>query len=392
MTLAIVRMLALTLLRDRGALAMLLLLPPAIYVVFASIFATASGGEPHLHIGLAATAPVAPIEAALRAAPALTVTTHATEAALRIAIAEGGLDAGLLGRGALTRLDAAPLTILVDPAKPMAGAVLDGRTRAALAQAAPDILLERHAAGLEAIIGPLTDPQLARLDAARAALPRDKAGAPDLTVIETVGEAGAPDPAVIYYAGAIAFMFLLFSATQGANGLIDARESGILDRFAAGPGGIDVVVWGTALFLTAQGALQTAAVFAVAALVYDVPVMAHLPGWAVATALAAAAAAGFGLLCATACRTRAQAQAVSTFLVLLFSALGGSMVPRFLMPGWLRDIGAVAPNAWAVDLYQGLLARGLTLSELSAPVSALALLAVLGTGGAVLLSRRRMLL
>ena len=40
---------------------------------------------------------------------------------------------------------------------------------------------------------------------------------------------------VAYYAGAVAFMFLLFAAAQSALGILDDQEAGILDRIAAGP-------------------------------------------------------------------------------------------------------------------------------------------------------------
>ncbi len=389
MILAIARVMLLTLLRDRGSLAMVLALPPLLYLVFAAIFASASGGEPHLRVGLALPHPAPELVAALAASPALTVTAYPSEDALRLAVAEGGLDAGVVARGPLARLDPPPVTILVDPGKRMAGAMLEGRVRRLLAEAAPAALLDRQAAQLAAAIGPLTAAQSARLQGARAGAP---GGGPGLTDAQVVGGGGAVDPTVTYYAGAVAVMFLLFSATQGAAGLIDERESGILDRFAAGPGGIDAVVLGKALFLTGQGAVQAALVFAAGAAAHGVPVAAHLPEWAGATLLVAAATAATGLLCAAACETRAQAQTVSTTVVLVSSALGGSMVPRFLMPDWLRDVGTLTPNAWAVDLYQGLLSRELSPLELPGPILALAALALGGLAGAVLLSRRRMTL
>ena len=55
---------------------------------------------------------------------------------------------------------------------------------------------------------------------------------------------------------------------------------------------------------------------------------------------------------------------VSTFIVLLFSAIGGSMVPRFMMPDWLQSIGVFTPNHWAIEGFYGILARGQSLTEL----------------------------
>ncbi len=389
MTLMLVRVMALTLLRDRGALVLMLVLPATIYLLFAAIFSTTSGGEVELRLGLAAHPPAPAVEAALAAALTGDVRRFDDVEALRIAVTEGSLDAGLVLRGTLTDTATPPLAILVDPGKGMAAAVLEGQVRTALATAAPEAMLARQVDALRAIIGPLSPAQQIRLDAASDMASR---GGDGLTVTRAVGGEGRTDPAVIYYAGAIAVMFLLFSGASTAASLIDERNSGILDRFAAGPGGIDVVVMSKALFLTAQGCVQAAIVFAAASLVHGVPVLAHPLQWGSVTLLVAAAAAGFSLALAAAVTTRAQAQTLATFAVLVASAIGGSMVPRFLMPGWLRDLGSVTPNAWAIDLYYGLLTRAEPIWSQPVPLAALAALALGGTLAALALSRRRMLL
>lgn len=384
-----VRVMALTLLRDRGALVLMLVLPGTIYLLFAAIFSNTSGGDVELRLGLAADPPAPAVEAAMAAALTGDVRRFENVQALRIAVSEGSLDAGLVLRGALSDATEPPLVILVDPGKGMAAAVLEGQLRTALATAAPEALLARQVNALSAIIGPLSGAQQTRLDAAgdMAAPPSD-----GLTVIQPVGEDGQTDPAVMYYPGAIAVMFLLFSGTSSAASLIDERNSGILDRFAAGPGGVDVVVLGKALFLTAQGSIQAAIVFVAASVVHGVPVLDHLLQWGAVTLLVAAATSGFSLALAAACTTRAQAQTLATFVVLVASAIGGSMVPRFLMPGWLRDLGSITPNAWAIDLYYDLLTRAEPIWSHPGPLAGLAALALGGTLMALVLSRRRMLL
>lgn len=128
----------------------------------------------------------------------------------------------------------------------------------------------------------------------------------------------------------------------------------------------------------------------VAALAYQVDVVGVLPVWLLITVLSSAAAAGLGLAVASACTTKQQAQTVSTFVVLVFSAIGGSMVPRFMMPPWLQDIGWYTPNAWAIEAYHGVLWRDETLTDLTASFLPLAGLALVGVLVAVLVSRWRL--
>ncbi|MBE7247796.1 MAG: ABC transporter permease, partial [Actinomycetospora chiangmaiensis] len=75
----------------------------------------------------------------------------------------------------------------------------------------------------------------------------------------------------------------------------------------------------------------------------------------------------------------------ATFGVLLLSAVGGSMVPRFLMPPWLQQAGWFTPNAWAIEAFQGALGEGSAVPAWGV----LAALALAGLGAALALVARR---
>ena len=204
---------------------------------------------------------------------------------------------------------------------------------------------------------------------------------------DVVGQAAALNH-VAYYAGAVAVLFLLFSAVHGAISLIEEKDSGILDRILAGPASVAPLVDGKFLFLLVQGFIQILVIFVIAWLVYGVDLPGHLVSWSITTAVASAAAAGLALTVATACRTRRQAQTLSNIAILVLSALGGSMVPRFFMPPALQDLGWITPNTWAIEAYTAAFWRDEPLTAMLAPWTVLALTGLVGLLIARRLARR----
>jgi ABC-2 type transport system permease protein len=152
-------------------------------------------------------------------------------------------------------------------------------------------------------------------------------------------------------------LFALFSAMQGALGLMDERRTGVADRLLAGVAGMGPVVTGKFVFLVGQGIVQAVAIFATAQIVYGVEVTPHFALWLPTTLATAVCAAGLALGLVSICKTREQAQMLSTFVILVLAAIGGSMVPRFLMPVWLQTVGWFTPHAWVIEAYQGILWR-----------------------------------
>ena len=77
----------------------------------------------------------------------------------------------------------------------------------------------------------------------------------------------------------------------------------------------------------------------------------HLLGFAAMTLATAGAASGFGIVLAALCKSRAQLGGISTIVILIMSALGGSMVPRFIMPAFMNTTALFTFNGWALDGY-----------------------------------------
>ena len=72
-------------------------------------------------------------------------------------------------------------------------------------------------------------------------------------------------------------------------------------------------------------------------------------------AATAVAATGLSLLIASLAKTETQVAVYGTLTVLVLAGIGGSMMPRELMPETMRMVSHITPHAWALDAYQQLL-------------------------------------
>jgi ABC-2 type transport system permease protein len=74
-------------------------------------------------------------------------------------------------------------------------------------------------------------------------------------------------------------------------------------------------------------------------------------------------AISMALLIASAARTTEQATTVGGVLNIIFGALGGIMVPKFVMPGFMQDLANLSPMSWGLEGFLDIFLRNGTVSD-----------------------------
>ena len=160
-----------------------------------------------------------------------------------------------------------------------------------------------------------------------------------------------------------------------AGSILDERRRGTLRRLQAAPFSRAAFLLGKVTPAFLVNLVQVSLMFALGHLVFHMG-LGHSPLGLVLVSLATAAAAtGLGLLVAALGRTPEQVSGLSTLLALVLAAVGGMMVPTFVMPTWMQHLARLSPHFWALQGYQDLIVRGLGAVDVLPEVGMLLLFA-----------------
>ena len=100
---------------------------------------------------------------------------------------------------------------------------------------------------------------------------------------------------------------------------------------------------------------------------------------ALAVACSAACFVGIMVFISVMGRTDQAVSGAGWGILMIFSMLGGGMVPLIFLPGWMLTVGNASPVKWAILALEGAIWRGFTPAEMLGPCGAL-----LGFGAAFL--------
>ncbi|MDH5605507.1 MAG: ABC transporter permease [Anaerolineae bacterium] len=144
-----------------------------------------------------------------------------------------------------------------------------------------------------------------------------------------------------------------------AMSLLQEKEEGTFRRLLAAPLSRTALMVGKLLPYYVVNLIQVASMFAIGYFVFDMNLGSSPLALTVVTLATAAAATGLGLLVAALGKTREQIGGLSTLLVLTLAAVGGMMVPTFVMPEFMQTLSKISPHSWALAGYQDVIVRGL---------------------------------
>lgn len=158
-------------------------------------------------------------------------------------------------------------------------------------------------------------------------------------------------------AAAYTVMGVFFIATVMIESIFRERRSGAMRRLRAAPVGRAPIVISKLVPFYVVNLIQIVIMFAIARLAFGLD-LGFVPAVAMVSAALALVATGLGIALAGVARSETQGTGLAVIVVLTTSALGGVMVPRFIMPEAMQQIGNITPQAWAIQAYQDVLVRG----------------------------------
>lgn len=153
-------------------------------------------------------------------------------------------------------------------------------------------------------------------------------------------------------------MFLLFSSVGAARAVLEALGTGEMRRLLAAPIAPAHVLLGEMGFSLMLALAQCYAMYLYAWLIFGVAIWEITGGLFLLTLATCLATTGFGVLLGSFCRTSEQLDSIGTTVILAMSAIGGSMVPRWIMPEWMQKLGLLTINGWSYDGFMALIQGG----------------------------------
>ncbi len=224
----------------------------------------------------------------------------------------------------------------------------------------------------------------------RTAIKKDK-NKPAIKWTSIVGEKNDTKLGLIQAVAGTAILMLLFSVAGVGTSILEEKENGTINRLLYSPLKSSTILYGKMLFAFFISILQLTAMFLFAWLILNMDLRVNIPALILMIIATAFAVSSLGIFLAAIAKTRQQAQNLSTIIILIMSAIGGSMIPLFIMPSILQKIALLSVNYWGIQGFYDVFWRLLPLKAILPKILILMSIGITMTLASILLFKKRIM-
>lgn len=182
--------------------------------------------------------------------------------------------------------------------------------------------------------------------------------------------------------GLIGLVMAVIGTLITSIGMVREREAGTLEQLAVMPIKARSIIAGKISPYFMLAIVDMSAVALAGVYLFDIPFNGQLWLFALAGVLFLGVVLGLGVLISTVSQTTAQAVQMAIMTIIPQTLLSGLVFPLESMATWVRCIGYLLPLTWFVQVSRGVMLNGSNASQLWLPLSIMALQCVLLFGAA----------
>lgn len=174
-----------------------------------------------------------------------------------------------------------------------------------------------------------------------------------------------------------AVLMLLFGVRSIGSQIIEEKEDNTFLRTMFSTISTDSYLVGKLISSLLVALAQLTIMFIFSAIVFNFNLFYNFPALLLITFFTALSCASFSILIGVVVTSRAQLQNISTIVILTMSAIGGSMVPLFIMPAIMKKIAVASINYWSIQGFYDIYLRDYNLLEIMPRIYAMASISII---------------
>lgn len=146
-----------------------------------------------------------------------------------------------------------------------------------------------------------------------------------------------------------AILMLLFSVSSIGQSMLEEKENGVLKKLLQSPVKPFEIMMSKMLTATIISVFQLTVMFIFSWLAFGLDIFMDIPALIIMILFTAIACSSFGVLLSAIVTTKKQADSLGTIIILFMSAVGGSMIPLYIMPSFMQDAAVISVNYWSIQ-------------------------------------------